>query len=366
MNIKALVCILPFILSQPAFAWTYQDVRAIIERDPNVTRIEDVLERLDSELLSNYLLLHRSNSLQQASLASPRVILFSDDGRFLMGFNGDANFYGFNRLEMIQFNDSDKKFEFYSVRFPETSGEPVIFSEKNPEECQTCHRVDLRPNWDAYPFWKDAYGSISDSEHQRVDMFPETKLFRDFLAGADQNPRYKRLQGLQSQNLEKMSKRNLDFNRAVGLRNFEKIAKYLETTPEFSNYKYAFVGAFQKCEVQTFIPAEIQRTFTNNLEFYLRQAEATDRRIRQDRSAFVKRTETFYQPQIVGALRYLLEARGVPTGSWSMVLGEEDFHLSTGSSGVSDLGYIFLTRNPELKGLGCKELKQKSLRALGI
>ena len=353
-----------FMFARVAFGWTYQDIRTIVEGDRSIRQVEDLLPHLDSELLSNYLLLHRSNSLQEASLNEPRVILFSNDGNFLMAFNGGGDLVGHDRLEMIEFNQNEKKFEFHSLRFPDTAEGNVVFSEKNPPECQGCHRDDLRPNWDSYPFWKDAYGSIEDSAHQRVDEFPETSLLQSFLSGAAQNVRYRSLIGLQSQSVERMAHRNLDFNRAVGFRNFQKIAQYLRTTPDYSKYMYALFGALQNCDVGSFIPAEIQRTFAHDLTYYLDDATATEQRIRHDRKDFVLRTETFYEPRIVGSMRYLLEGRGVSTGSWSMVLGAETFSLSTGSAGIKDMVPIILAQNPELRGQGCNDLQRKSLSAL--
>ena len=354
-----------FCVSTSASAWTYQEVRSILEKDPTIRTVEDFLPRLDSELLANYLLLHNSNSLQRSTLDAPRVILFSDDGMFMLAFNGGGSLPGADRIEMIQFNPNDKKFEFYDATFPKSADQNVVFSGKNPAECTSCHRADLRPNWDSYPFWKDAYGSIEGSDTLRVDMFPETKLFKSFQEHAKQNERYKQLQGLQSQTVERQAKRNLDFNRAVGYRNFQRIAANLKASPDYDKYKYAFFGAIRKCDVNTFLPADVQITFANNVDFYINQAQAFDRKLQQERGSYVKRTETFYEPKVIGSLRYLLEGRRVNAGAWSMVLGEETYSLSTGSYGVIELGPMILAQSPELKGMDCKDLKKKSLIAFG-
>jgi hypothetical protein len=360
-----IICLVFCCLTSKALAWDYQSVRTLIEANPNIQRIDQLLEHLDENILNNYLLLHRSNSLQQASLDFPRVILFEGDARFIMAFNGDPKLGGYNRLEMIQFNQAQNQFEFYEARFPESNNGPVVFSEKNPEECQSCHRADLRPNWDAYPFWKDAYGSIEDSARERIDMFPEAKLFQNFLSTAGQNARYKYLPDLKTKSVDIMARQNLIFNKAVGTHNFRRIATYLNTTTEYSKYKFALVGAIRYCAVESFIPLEVRQTFTNDLGYYKDLAIKEDQHIRLERRPFIGESGTFYRPEIIGSLRYLIEGRKIPTGSWSMVLGEESFYLSTGAYGVEELGSVMASLDPELSSTSCEELKLKSLEAFG-
>ena len=366
MNFKTVISagFAGLLCAQSAFAVDYQSVRALIEKDPKMRRIDELLGRLDPELLGNYLLMHNSSSLQLSTPDSPRVILFSNDASFIMAFNGSADLGGNKRLEMIQFNQKENRFEFYEADFPEKADGAVTFSEKNPEECRSCHRVDLRPNWDAYPFWKDAYGSIDGSDTQRVDMFPETKLFKDFMAGAGQRERYKHLKGLQAQTVNNMSHRNLDFNRAAARLNFRRIVSYLKTTPDYAKYKYAFMGAIKYCHVDKFVPAAVQAGFANKLAFYQTDAKITDERIAKQRNAFIKSSnDTFYRPEIIGNMRYLLEGRRIPMGSWSMVFGEETYNMSTGSTGVEELGQVLSSTETDLKG-SCDDLQKKSLAAL--
>lgn len=365
MNFKSMIsatmfsiCYVPSVL-----AADYQSLRALIEKNPSITRIDELLSHLDAELLENYVLIHNSSSLQLATLESPRVILHSKDSRFIMAFNGSPDLGGHKSLEMIQFNDKDRRFEFYEAEFPEKKGGKVTFSEKNPEECRGCHRIDLRPNWDPYPFWKDAYGSIDGSERARVDKFPETKFFAAFLATAGQRERYKYLKDLQVQTVDEMSRRNLKFTRTVAALNFRRIVRYLQTTLDFGKYRYAFMGAIRYCQIDTFIPVEIRNTFVKKLEYYQTDADNTNKRIAKEAAPFVGVRETFYRSEIIGNLRYLLEGRKIPTGSWSMAFGDETFYMSTGGMGVEELGDALLAAEPDLSGT-CDELKKKSIDAL--
>lgn len=350
-------------IAQSVHAADYQSVRSMIEKDPKITRIDELLGRLDAELLGNYLLIHNSSSLQVSSADSPRVILRSKDASFIMAFNGSPDLGGYKRLEMIQFNQQEKRFEFYEADFPEKAGGKVTFSEKNPEECRSCHRVDLRPNWDTYPFWRDAYGSIERPDPMRLDKFPEAKLFKEFLTTAGQRERYKHLVALQAQTIETMAEKNLSFTRTAAVLNFRRIAAYLKTTPDYDKYRYAFMGAIKYCRVDTFIPVSLQSSFAQKLEYYQKNAKATDERIAKERSDFISGTETFYRPAIIGNLLYLLQGRKIPTGSWSMVFGDETFSMSTGKVGVEELGEVILAQEPDLNG-SCDELKKKSLSAL--
>lgn len=362
---RALFGVAAILFAQNSFATDYQTIRDLLVKNSSIRSIDQLLDRMDEDMFDHYLLMHSSGSLQQASVKAPRVILFNKDATFIMAFTGRNDLIGSNRLEMIQFNSNENHFEFYDVTFPANNRDQIDFSDKNPKECQSCHRVDLRPNWDAYPFWKDAYGTIDGGESRHVDKFPETKLFADFLAGFDQSARYKRLKGLKTQNVNAMARVNLEFTKAAARLNFKRIAEYLQTTPDFAVYRFAFMGAIKGCNVDTFIPANVRSTFVNNMEFYVNAATQMDSRIREEQLKLINDSSTFYRPAIIGRLRYLLEGRRVPAGSWSMVLGAETFNMSTGTMGIEDFGPELMSRYGDLRGKGCEDLKKSSLAAFG-
>src|SRR5438045_2594135 len=52
------------------------------------TKMEDLLAALPESLRSNFLLLYKSGSMQDASFENPRAVLFDYDSNVMMAFNG--------------------------------------------------------------------------------------------------------------------------------------------------------------------------------------------------------------------------------------------------------------------------------------
>jgi hypothetical protein len=149
--------------------FTYDDLtRAITQQ--NLTRIEDVLPQLPADLRSNYTLMQTSRSLQGATSASPRVILFGSHGQLVCTFNGDVSQAGGDLIECYQFHGDTRTFDFRQIQFPTAQNglAAVRFSDSNRSvdgkvSCSTCHAADPRPNWDGYSVWTGAYGANDDS-----------------------------------------------------------------------------------------------------------------------------------------------------------------------------------------------------------
>lgn len=74
----------------------------------NVDSIEKLLPLLPASVRSKYVVVFRSRSLQGASYKEPRVILYNDNAKFMLSFNGNENQRGFYELEVADF-DSEKK-----------------------------------------------------------------------------------------------------------------------------------------------------------------------------------------------------------------------------------------------------------------
>lgn len=136
-------------------------------QNKNLTTIEAVVAQLPKHMThKNYVLMYRSRSLQEATPASPRAIVYTPTASFILTFNGGHKKQkGSNTLEMIQFRQKTQSFEFRELTFTDNS-QPHL-SEANPRKCLACHQspsrktVDPRPNWDPYNIWIGAFGSNS-------------------------------------------------------------------------------------------------------------------------------------------------------------------------------------------------------------
>jgi hypothetical protein len=137
-------------------------VRLITEN--HIVSIEGLLPLLPASFRSGFTLVRNSLSLQSASVTNPRAIVYGQDGRLLMAFNGNSSQDGFDNLEMIQFRGETQSFEMHLIQFPGTQSsirEPQ-FSDPNPHLCLACHGENPRPNWEAYPIWPGLYGENND------------------------------------------------------------------------------------------------------------------------------------------------------------------------------------------------------------
>lgn len=115
-----------------------------------LTTIDSVIPLLPKTYRESFLLMRESHSMQEASLENPRAIVFGQNAKLIMAFNGDSSQKNYNQLELIEFNDQAKAFEFRTILFGE--GEPK-FSNVNPSKCLSCHGAVPQPLWDDYKKW---------------------------------------------------------------------------------------------------------------------------------------------------------------------------------------------------------------------
>lgn len=173
----------------------YKTLRALVEAE-QLASIDALLGLLPLEFRASYTLMHKSRSLQEASPLEPRVIMFNRDASFVLTFNGSPAQRGGAKLEMMQFDATERAFTFYEISFPEGDAtKQLIFSEKNPRACVACHQSDPRPNWEPYFAWPGAYGSEDDSVLEGSQEWNGLRAFLDVYA---QKPRYRHLVGLEN------------------------------------------------------------------------------------------------------------------------------------------------------------------------
>ncbi len=224
------------------------------------------VQQSDAELMSGWTLMYRSGSLQSASYAKPRAIVFGTDGRFMMTFNADVGQRGGDRVEMIQFNAESATFEFRELVF--SAGAPQL-SAANPEKCVRCHTSQLRPIWEKYDNWPGAFGEDDDAlidfaesryapthlGSEKIRLHTEQRQqFLAFVAGKDEHPRYRYLkvpEGTKSSVAPYSDhsrtgqfplRPNLQLTKLIGAMNGAKVAAQLQAHARGSEQCFAKVA----------------------------------------------------------------------------------------------------------------------------
>lgn len=261
-----------------AFAdYDWQWLNQLID-SKRITTIENLLAELPSSMREDYVLMYESRSLQKADYQNPRVILHWDSARRILTFNGGPEYKGGNSVEMIQFNEAERKFEFHSLAFAEGKA-PV--RDQNIQVCSKCHREDSRPNWENYSFWPGAYGSEDD-----LYTAVEKAELEKFIGRSGRHPRYQHLVNL---NDYRERSRNDPFTERIGAHNFKRIARIFAATTDFDKYKYALAGLV--CTVE------------NNFEDYFPEGKKP--------STDWKPIDVFDHNSYTSKLRYIFESRNI-------------------------------------------------------
>jgi hypothetical protein len=194
----------------------FELVEKIVREDSpkTVEQFLGILKQQQPELFSRFTLMRESKSLQSASPANPRAIVFGLDAKFVISFNGSPDQNGFYQIEMIQFVDSaplGARFEMREINFDPQGTDVAQLSEINPSKCARCHGSDPKPIWESYDNWPGAYGEEDDAliDFDDGDRFPPTghndnsivkrhrqhlKEFRSFMAVKDQHSRFQLLE----------------------------------------------------------------------------------------------------------------------------------------------------------------------------
>ncbi|MDA8793770.1 hypothetical protein N9N67_11030 [Bacteriovoracaceae bacterium] len=137
--------------------------------------LEGLLKRYP-DLKSTYTLVHTSKSLQSASKAEPRIIFYAPNGVFFSFGSDDET----KRVEMINFNQAQRRFDFTEVTFER--GKPSI--NRRPKTCFACHQG--QPIWDNYHSWPGVYGSDDDYvfiNRMKETAFAERERLKELIEG---------------------------------------------------------------------------------------------------------------------------------------------------------------------------------------
>ena len=263
-------------LASPNSNFEYEDLTKLIKTE-NIKSVEDLIPRLPIDMRSNFTLMYKSQSLQQADKLHPRVIMFGKDAKLTCTYGGNPSLKGFDSLECYQYRKITKTFDFREVVFPndENGLASVVFSESNRQavgtsRCTACHGKDPRPNWEPYSDWIGAYGSHDDSffhaDTSRGDfdqtafnkfLDGEAEDFLVFKAAAVKMTRYKNLLFGNSKygpysDLFKAQfevRPNSRLLLQIALLVSEKNARFLNSLP--LSVQFRFLAAVSKCSQET-------------------------------------------------------------------------------------------------------------------
>jgi hypothetical protein len=259
-------------------ALTFTQLTEAIEQH-QATSIEEVLalKEIPEDLKQNYTLLFNSKSTQRSSLENPRAILFGNDAKLILTFNGDPKHNGYKTLEISEFNDQLDRFELHQIDF--SQAKPKI-SEMNPKKCLVCHTAEVKPIWSNYPYWPGAFGGndddlklINDNDIEflmkatgktdRRAMRGEgmVPLYEEFLEKRRSHPRYSQLMGKEGfphwpwGNKAPRSVRTLELLPNTRLSallfayNQKRIYRKSKDSPEYETHKHLLVYAALECPI---------------------------------------------------------------------------------------------------------------------
>ena len=239
--------------------------------------IESVLETLPLDYRSNYVLAYDSRSLQRATPLSPRAILHGIDGKLIIAFNGDPSLPGYQNLEIIEFNDTTRKFEFHEIQFsPDGKTKPQVVV--HPTNCTLCHGEPSRPRWDVYSSWGGMYGSEDDhatfSFGAGVDPTNDGKELHDFKEFQNKRARERQEKKGRYRFLEEPTpfyeravRPNAKFSVLLSHMNKQNIATGIKEDVSLYNLRYLMEAVFApSCDFAGFFPPDMRRDISETLD----------------------------------------------------------------------------------------------------
>ena len=226
-------------------------------RSNHIQSVEAFLPLLPDSYLSHYALVFNSRSLQSSTFANPRVLMYGNNAKLIMSFNGSPDEKGYDALELFEFNELNKSFQLEEIQFPPqgdgSANGAVIFSQKNPERCLHCHSSNPHPLWDAPPLWPGSYGEVY---HEKLSANESDGLY-SYLRLQPTHPRYRYLKNTalyqddatfypsthNVYNGIEIEAPNAQLSRLLTSMNNEKIMHQVVTSSGFAQYQYALLAS---------------------------------------------------------------------------------------------------------------------------
>ncbi len=323
----------------------YEALEKLI-KDKGVTSVEGLVGVLPEAFFKPgyFVLGYESRSSQEVTPANPRAIVFTADARTIIAFNGgDPKLTGSDTVEVIQWRDVDRKFEFHVIQF-QGAGK-IDYGTATPKTCIGCHNPrDPRPNWDSYPLWPGFY----TNENQVYSPERELTGWAAFKKVQGENARYKRFAipwretdgGKVPFELDRGVSR-LTF--AVAKLNSRRIARLVRKIPGIERVRFAALAAAGGCDkIEDFFPLEnasSNRSMLSKLEANLRVAyeaehkQKTLRHLGNERpgdSIFKRGVQDEANLPFLARMSAVLAMVGRDTSDWSTAFSEKTASYSNG------------------------------------
>ncbi len=334
-----------------AEGFDFEALRTLIEAR-QVRSVEALLPLLPAGLRYRYALVFASRSLQGASYASPRVVLYGTDARLVLTFNGAPGQRGFGSIETLEFDEAARAFRLREIGFPADAAGAVTVSQVDPPRCTRCHGSPARPVWDTHPAWPGAYGerygaALSPAERAGIDAF---------LAAQPAHPRYRHLLGAErfaDPDTFRPDARsryggspaeppNAELSGLFGTLAARATVRELAAREGFAAYRYALLGASDLAcgRLDDFFPAASARPVAAALRDFEAVTAAANAREREFKALRLGTGTPPSRPADDAALtplRFLAEsALGLRSRGWTLALekGSYDFTLPPAAAGA--------------------------------
>ena len=380
-----------------AQSFSFASLQAMLTRE-HVGSVEELLPLLPASLRQHYVLVFDSRSLQSASYAQPRVLLFDQNADFILSFNGDASQRGFNAVETMEFDSVNQQFVFREIEFPRTAGAAAVrISAPNPGRCTACHGQPPRPVWDTFPSWPGVYGE----NYLHTISAAEAEGLRQFLQAQAGHPRYRYLLDVDQY------ARPTTFNPDVAQRysgsaaeppnarlserltqlNFQAISAQLAHSRDFPRYQYALLASLEpECgAADDFLPPPLDRAFDASIPSFAAITNAANVAQTQAKQQRMHAAPAGYRSNSSDPLlqfRYLAEnGLGISSRDWTLALEKSSYDFATLGSASRMLEQALLPlvahsdpSLPELRRSSllsdsskyCSYLRKRSLSALRL
>ncbi len=249
---------------------SYESVSNLIEKC-KIKKLKRLLKILPTNYLANHTVAYATLAAMDASAAHPMVITFGEDAKFMMSFNGHKSQDGFSKLDIIQFRDDTKTFEFRQIVFPKKQTQAVQYSNKNPAKCLSCHGNNPRPLWDNWTFWPGKFRGEAESIHPK-----ESIKYEAYLKNRNKG-RYKYLPGLSpnpisiSLKTQRVGKTgNIKMDILTESLMTEMITREMKNTSKLYQHRYAILSALS-CETEPskLLKSDLVKSFVHDLDHYI-------------------------------------------------------------------------------------------------
>lgn len=321
-----------------AAGFSERELEALLAAHP-VDTVAELVPLLPDELRENFTFVYQSRSplKHRISADRPRVILFTEDGSFVVTFvtTGPER----DVVETMAFDGERAAFSLRARALP-AARRAGIDAAALERECARCHGEDARPVFDAYPLWPGFYGSVQDTFPDELPAArKERARYLRFLRRSANRPPYRDLSWVQGSPVSPYTdprrfhpaaihadeellayQPNTRLGMALTELNRKRIARRVMASPRFAQAGPRLVAGLLGCEDGP--AAELPG------EAALREAVAAEDGERLARLGIARpdRVAPRYRMQELGATRSLAridrlsQQAGAPRSDWSMAL----------------------------------------------